>query len=52
MYGLPLLKLYNFVVEVLWTNICFHIILKNLDQILILFLLLCYNLENESWNFP
>jgi hypothetical protein len=33
MYGLSLLKLSNFLVPILWTNICFHIIfLKQLTK--------------------
>jgi hypothetical protein len=48
MYRLSLLKLSNFFVVILWTNICFHIILKKFDQISIL--LLCGNLEKESLN--
>jgi hypothetical protein len=52
MYVLPLLKLSNFFVAILWTNICFHIILKKIDQISILLLILCGNLEKESLNYP
>jgi hypothetical protein len=52
MYGRSLLKLSNFFVEVLWTNICFHIIFRQFDQLLILMLLLCGNFEKESLNCP
>jgi hypothetical protein len=52
MYRLSLLKLSNCFVAILWTIIYFHIILKKIDQILILLLLLYGNLENESLNCP
>jgi hypothetical protein len=52
MYGISLLKLSNFLGAILWLNICFHIVLKKFDQILILLLLLCGNLEKESLNSP
>jgi hypothetical protein len=52
MYELSLLKLSNFFVVILWTNICFHIIFKKINQIPILLLLLCGHLEKESLNYP
>jgi hypothetical protein len=52
MYGLSLLKSYKFFCGTIMDKYVFISFFKNLDQILILLLLLCCNIEKESLNCP